>query len=295
MGKHNIRYFFHEGLSNMFSHGFMSFAAIGITVACLLIMGTFTLVAVNANQQLRDMERDNEILAYVDESYTTQQARMLQKEIEAQPNVASAAFITKEEATRNFQEKYADESAFQDLDPEIFRDRYAVKTVDIRLTGETKAAVEKVEGIAEVTAYEAFSDGLITVRNIATVVCVTLIVVLLVVSVFIMSNTIKLTTFDRREEIAIMRMVGATNGFIRWPFVYEGFLLGITGAVAAFLLQWTLYEAVARGVENSDALQLINVMSFQELWVPVAVTFLIAGIAVGVGGSLAAIRRFLQV
>lgn len=295
MGKHNFRYFFHEGVSNMFSHGFMSFAAIGITVACLLIMGTFTLVAVNANQQLKDMEKDNEMLAYVDDSYTTEQARMLQKEIEAQPNVASATFITKEEAMKEFQQKYADETLFQDLDPAILRDRYAVKTVDIQRTGETKAALEKIRGIASVTAYEEISDGLITVRNIATVVCMTLIVILLVVSVFIISNTIKLTTFDRREEIAIMRMVGATNGFIRWPFVYEGFMLGFTGAVIAFLLQWTLYEAVARGVESSDTLQLISIMDFGQLWVPVAVTFLIAGVVIGVGGSLSAIRRFLQV
>lgn len=295
MGKHNFRYFFHEGVSNMFSHGFMSFAAIGITVACLLIMGTFTLVAVNANQQLKDMEKDNEMLAYVDDSYTTEQARMLQKEIEAQPNVASATFITREEAMKEFQQKYADETLFQDLDPAILRDRYAVKTVDIQQTGETKAALEKIKGIASVTAYEEISDGLITVRNIATVVCMTLIVILLVVSVFIISNTIKLTTFDRREEIAIMRMVGATNGFIRWPFVYEGFMLGFTGAVIAFLLQWTLYEAVARGVESSDTLQLISIVDFGQLWVPVAVTFLIAGVVIGVGGSLSAIRRFLQV
>lgn len=295
MGKHNFRYFFREGISNMFSHGFMSFAAIGITVACLLIMGTFTLVAVNANQQLKDMEKDNEMLAYVDESYTTEQARMLQKEIEAQPNVASATFISREEAMKEFQEKYADETLFQDLDPQILRDRYAVKTVNIQLTGETKSAVEKIEGIASVTAYEEISDGLITVRNIATVVCMTLIVILLVVSVFIISNTIKLTTFDRREEIAIMRMVGATNSFIRWPFVYEGFMLGFTGAVVAFLLQWALYEAVTRGVESSDTLQLISVVNFGQLWVPVAVTFLAAGIVIGVGGSLSAIRRFLQV
>jgi cell division transport system permease protein len=196
---------------------------------------------------------------------------------------------------KEFQEKYADETVFQDLDPEILRDRYAVKTVDIQLTGETKAALKEVEGIADVTAYEEISDGLITVRNIATVVCMTLIVILLVVSVFIISNTIKLTTFDRREEIAIMRMVGATNSFIRWPFVYEGFMLGFTGAVIAFLLQWTLYEAVARGVESSDTLQLIRIVDFGQLWVPVAVTFLIAGVVIGVGGSLSAIRRFLQV
>jgi len=295
MGKHSYGYFFREGISNMFSHGFMSFAAIGITVACLLIMGTFTLVAVNANQQLKDMEKDNEMLAYVDESYTTEQARMLQKEIEAQPNVASVTFITREEAMKEFQEKYADETLFQDLDPQILRDRYAVKTVNIQLTGETKEALEKVKGIASVTAYEEISDGLITVRNIATVVCMTLIVILLVVSVFIISNTIKLTTFDRREEIAIMRMVGATNSFIRWPFVYEGFMLGFTGAVIAFLLQWALYEAVTRGVESSDTLQLISVVNFGQLWVPVAATFLIAGVVIGVGGSLSAIRRFLQV
>lgn len=295
MGKHNFRYFFHEGLSNMFSHGFMSFAAVGITVACLLIMGTFTLVAVNANQQLRDMEKDNEILAYVDETYTQEQARMLQKEIEAQPNVASATYISKQQATEAFQEKYENETLFQDLDPKIFRDRYAIKTVDIQKTAETVESVSKVSGIVKINAYEEISNGLITVRNIATVVCVTLILILLVVSVFIISNTIKLTTFDRRDEIAIMRMVGATNGFIRWPFVYEGFMLGLTGAVIAFLLQWTLYEAVTKGVERNDTLQLIQVVDFGQLWGPVAITFLLAGILIGVGGSLAAIRRFLQV
>ncbi len=91
--RHDFSYFFHEGLSNMFSHGFMSFAAIGITVACLLIMGTFTLVAVNANELLRTLEQENEILAYVDDSYTETQARALKSRLEAIPNVASATFI----------------------------------------------------------------------------------------------------------------------------------------------------------------------------------------------------------
>ena len=100
MGKHDFKYFFHEGLSNMFSHGFMSFAAIGITVACLLIMGTFTLVAVNANELLADLEQENEILAYVDDSYTRAQARALQSELEALDNVASVTFISKEEAKK---------------------------------------------------------------------------------------------------------------------------------------------------------------------------------------------------
>ena len=295
MAKHDFRYFFHEGLSNMFSHGFMSFAAIGITVACLLIMGTFTLVAVNANELLRTLEQENEILAYVDESYSEMEAKALKRTLEPIPNVASATFISKEEAMESFTEQYPDEALFQDLDPEILRDRFAIKVVDLQQQSATVEKVKAVEGIAKVNAYEEIAGGFITVRNVATVVCVALIAILFVVSVFIISNTIKLTTFDRREEIAIMRMVGATNGFIRWPFVYEGFLFGLIGAAVAFLLQWGLYGAVAKGVANNDTLQLIEIIPFTEMWLPVAGTFAAAGVVIGVGGSLSAIRKFLQV
>ena len=295
MRRHDFGYFFHEGISNMFSHGFMSFAAIGITVACLLIMGTFTLVAVNADAQLKDLERDNEILAYVDENYTQEQAKALQSRLEAVDNVASATFITKEQAMEDFIAKYPDEDYFQDLDPSILRDRYAIKVKDLTRQSQTVTQIKAVTGIAKVNAYEELAGGFITIRNIATVICVALIAVLFVVSVFIISNTIKLTTFDRKDEIAIMKMVGATNGFIRWPFVYEGFMLGLTGAVLAFLLQWGLYEAIAKGVGESDTLQLISVVPFAQLWQPVAGVFLVAGILIGVGGSLSAIRRFLQV
>ncbi len=281
---HDFRYFFHEGLSNMFSHGFMSFAAIGITVACLLIMGTFTLVAVNANELLKNLEQENEILAYVDDSYTDAQARALQSRLEAIPNVASVTFISKEEAMEDFKAQYPDEELFQDLDPEILEDRYAIKLVDLEEQSETVEAVQALTGISDVSHYEEIAGGFVTVRNVATVVCVALI-----------ANTIKLTTFDRREEIAIMRMVGATNGFIRWPFVYEGFMLGLLGAVIAFFLQWALYAAVARGVDSNDTLQLIRVLPFSELWAPVAAVFALAGIIIGVGGSLSAIRKFLQV
>ena len=295
MAKHNFGYFAHEGLSNMFSHGFMSFAAIGITVACLLIMGTFTLVAVNANGLLEDLEQENEILAYVDDTYTEAESKALQKKLEAVPNVASATYISKRQATEDFAAKYPDEALFQGLDPEIFRDRYAIKVADLEQQGQTVEQVEALEGIAKVNAHEEIAGGFVTVRNVATVVCVALIAILFVVSVFIISNTIKLTTFDRRDEIAIMRMVGATNGFIRWPFVYEGFLFGILGAVIAFFLQWGLYEAVSRGVANNDTLQLIRIIPFEQLWAPVAEVFAGAGIIIGVGGSLSAIRKFLQV
>ena len=295
MAKHSFGYFAHEGLSNMFSHGFMSFAAIGITVACLLIMGTFTLVAVNANGLLEDLEQENEILAYVDDTYTEEESMALQTKLAAIPNVTSATYISKRQATEEFAARYPEEELFQNLDPEIFRDRYVIKVADLERQGQTVDQIENTPGIARVNAYEEIAGGFVTVRNVATVVCVALIAILFVVSVFIISNTIKLTTFDRRDEIAIMRMVGATNGFIRWPFVFEGLLIGLFGAIIGFGLQWLLYNAIATGIAGSDTLQILRVMSFEKIWWPVAAVFLLAGVLVGIGGSLTAIRKFLRV
>jgi len=295
MGKHDFKYFFHEGLTNIFRHGFMSFAAVGTTVACLLIMGTFTLVAVNMDANLKDLEAENEILVFVEETYTEGQTKALQKRLEALPNVASATLITKAEAMENFVADHPEEELFANLDPEILRDRYAIRVDDLELQGETVAALKETAGVADVKAYEELASGFITLRNVATVICLTLIAVLFVISVFIISNTIKLTTFDRRDEIAIMRMVGATNSFIRWPFVYEGFLLGLLSAIVGFALQWLLYASVAKGVNSSDTLQLLRILPFEELWQPVAATFAGAGIIMGVGGSLSAIHKFLQV
>ena len=277
MSKHNFGYFIHEGVSNMFSHGFMSFA----------------LVAVNANGLLKDLERENEMLAFVEEDFA--EPKNLQSKLAAIPNVASVTFISRQQAMERFVEQYPDEEMFQDLDPNILRDRFSIKVADLERISQTKAAVDAVDGIAYVNASEEIAGGFITLRNVATVVCVALIAILFLVSVFIISNTIRLTTFDRREEIAIMRMVGATNGFIRWPFVYEGFLMGFLGASVAFLMEWGLYEAVAQGVSTSDAMQLIEVIPFKELWGPVAGSFAGAGIFIGVGGSLSAIRKYLQV
>ena len=131
----------------MFSHGFMTFAAIGITVACLLIMGTFTLVAVNANAMLEDMESQNQMLAFVDKSLTEDEARALEKTIMAVDNVAKATFISNEEAARTFRDKYEDDELFQGLPDSNFRHRYAIDLVDIGYMSQTKAGLEAVPGI----------------------------------------------------------------------------------------------------------------------------------------------------
>ena len=293
--KHNFTYFFSEGVGNMFSHGFMSFAAIGITVACLVVMGTFSLVAYNAEVQLETLESEYEILAFVDETCDDARTQQVGRALSKIANVKDVEFITKEQATESFEKKYENDYMLQDLDAEIFRDRYAVFVSDLNAVNQTAEAIRGVEGVAKVRVDEDIAGGFITLRNVAGIVCIALIAILLVVSVFIISNTIKLTTFDRRDEIAIMKMVGATDGFIRWPFVYEGFFLGLISAVVAFLLQWLLYASVAKSLTMSDTMQLLKIVPFETIWQPVMAIFGAAGILIGIGGSLTAIRKFLRV
>ena len=291
----NFGYFFREGARSMFSHGFMSFAAVSITVACLLIMGTFSLVAYNANENLKDLQRENAMVAFVDEDLSETAAKALQSQLEKVDNVADCTFVSREEARDAYVAQYDEDDLYSNLDASVFRHRYVIHLTDPDQMAATKTAVENVKGIGDVRADQTISNGFITVRNVAGVISVALIAVLLMVSLFIISNTIKLTTFDRRDEIAIMKMVGATDSFIRWPFVFEGLLLGLCGAVVAFGLQWLLYEAVANGIGSSDTMQLLEVTPFISIWKPVAMSFAAAGVVIGVGGSLMAIRRFLKV
>lgn len=293
--KRNFGYFFKEGAGNMFTHGFMSFAAVGITVACLIVMGTFSLITYNANENLKELQRENAVLAFVDDTLDEGTARLIGDEIAVLPNVADCTFVSREQARDDYVEKYDEDELYSDLTADVFRHRFVVHLLDSELMGETKATIEAVPGIAKVRGDETISNGFVTMRNVVGAVSVALIAVLLIVSVFIISNTIKLTTFDRRDEIAVMKMVGATNSFIRWPFVFEGMLLGLCGAVVAFALQWLLYGAVSGAIMENDTLQLISITPFEEICGIVALTFVLAGLLVGVGGSLTAIRKFLRV
>ena len=149
--------------------------------------------------------------------------------------------------------------------------------------------------MGDVRAAIDIANGFVLVRNIATGVAMILVGILLVISLFIIANTIKLATFYRREEIAIMKMCGATDGFIEWPFVVEGMLLGLTGALIAFFAQWGLYQMVAKLAIQGNGLSLVTMLSYGSMSGTILAVFCAVGAVIGVGGSLVAIRKFLQV
>ena len=247
-----LGYLIKSGFTGIFSHGLMSFATVTITMACLIIMGSFGLLVVNINEMIADLESENEVVAFIDENLTEEEARAIEPLIEAVPNVAGAEFMSRAEAMENFQEDY-DPELFDSLDESVFRHRYIIHLTDISLTAQTKTDLEAVDGVADVNAHLDYAQGFITARNIVSIVSLALIVILIIVSFFIMTNTIKLATFTRREEIAILRMVGASNGFIRCPFIVEGLVLGVLGSLLAFIIEWGLYSLLLNRVMGGVA------------------------------------------
>ena len=295
MKKNNIGYLLREGFRGVFLHGFMSFAAICVTVACLIIMGSFCLILYNTSAMVKDLEQKNEMLVYIDESYSEAKAKSVGSQINLITNVRSAVFVSREQALEDFIDEQNDASLFAGIDPDTLRDRYVVTVEDNSLLKQTYEKLKDIEGVADVSAHFEIAEGFQTVQNVLNIASLVIVSVLFVVSLFIISNTVKLAMYSRSEEIAIMKMVGATNGFIRWPFVYEGFMIGLLSAVLGFGLQWLLYESVAKSLTMSDRLQLLTIVDFTSIWRPVAAIFAAAGILIGVGGSLTAIRKFLHV
>lgn len=295
MRRNKSGYYIREGINSIFTHGFMSFASVCVIVACLLIMGSFTLLAMNVSDIIKTLESENQVLAYVDESLSDSEARALESKIEALPNVSSAQFVSRDEAMDSFVASYDDPTLFEGLDASVLRHRYVISMDDISGMDSVRRDLLEIRGIARVNAHLEISAGFIRVRNIVSAISVVLVTILFIISLFIMSNTIKLTTFERRDEIAIMKMVGATSGFIRWPFVVEGLLLGCFGSLTAYILQWGVYRIVSDSIVASSGLSFISAIPFSALAIPMLAAFLAVGLGVGIIGSLMAIRNYLKV
>ena len=295
MKKNNIGYLLREGFRGVFLHGFMSFAAVCVTVACLIIMGTFSLVLYNVHVMIVDLEKENQVLVYIDEDYSEAEAKSVGSRINLISNVHEAKFVSREQALDNFVGKQSDTTAFNGVDASILRDRYEVTVEDNSLLEQTVAEIEKIDGVAEVSAHYEIANGFQSLQKVLNIASMVIIIVLFVVSLFIISNTVKLAMYSRSEEIAIMKMVGATNSFIRLPFVVEGFLLGLVGALCSFFIEWGLYEAIRNAIANTGSLTFLHIVPFTQVLWPMAAICTVVGFLIGIVGSLMSIRRFLKV
>ena len=295
MKLNNLGYLLKEGFRGIFLHGFMSFAAVCVTVACLVIVGSFSILAYNLDLMVQELNQTSEILVYIDSSLSDAEARSVGTKINQLDNVLQATFVSREEALENFIADHDGDSAFSGVQADDLRHRYVVVLEDNTKMEQTDQQLKDIPGVAKTNAAYELAEGFSTIQDVLHMVSLALIAVLLVVSLLIISNTVKLAMYDRKDEIAIMKMVGATNGFIRLPFVVEGFSLGMIGAILAFGLEWVAYDAMIQRIALVDSLQLFTFVSFQEVLIPMVAVFGAAGMFVGIVGSWTSIRKFMNV
>ena len=292
----NLGYLIKEGFHGIFLHSFMSFAAICVTIACLLIVGSFSILAYNLDVMVDKLNQTSEIMVYIDSSLSDAEARSIGTRINQLENVQKAEFITREQALENFVNDHNNNAAFNGVQAQDLRHRYVVTLEDNTLMELTDKQLKGIPGVDKTNAAYELAEGFSTIQNVLNIASVALIAMLLVISLLIISNTVKLAMYDRRNEIAIMKMVGATNSFIRLPFIVEGFTLGMIGAILAFGLEWVLYDALVQRIAAVDALRLFTFVPFLgELLVPMLITFGSAGLFVGIVGSWTSIRKFMDV
>ena len=295
MRLNNIGYLLKEGFKGIFTHGFMSFAAVCVTVACLVIVGSFSILAYNLDVMVEDLNQTSEILVYVDQELSDAEARSIGTKINLLDNVLQSTFVSREEALEDFIADHDGDSAFSGVQASDLRHRYVVVLENNLQMKQTDEQLKALPGVAKTKAAYELAEGFTTIQSVLHMVSYAVIAVLLVVSLLIISNTVKLAMYDRKDEIAIMKMVGATNGFIRLPFIVEGFTLGMIGAILAFGLEWAGYDALVQRIGSVDSLQLFDLVPFQELLIPMVVVFAGAGMFVGIVGSWTSIRKFMDV
>ncbi len=291
----NLGYLTKEGVRGIFLHGFMSFAAVCVTVACLLIVGSFSCLMYNVNIMVEELNRTNEILVYIDSELPDHEARSVGTKINQIENVHQSKFVSREEALEDFVADHQGDEAFSGVEASDLRHRYVVTLIDNAKIKDTVDKINQIAGVAKINASYELAEGFSTLQNVLRIASFAVIAILLVVSLLIISNTVKLAMYDRRDEIAIMKMVGATNGFIRLPFVVEGFILGMAGAMLAFGLEWFMYDMLVLRIGAIDTLKLFTFVPFTELLLPMILTFVFAGLFVGVVGSWTSIRKFMDV
>ena len=295
MRLNNLGYLLKEGFRGIFLHGFMSFAAICVTIACLLIVGSFSILAYNLDVMVEDLNQTSEIMVYIDTSLSDAEARSVGTKINALDNILQSTFVSREEALQNFISDHDNNAAFNGVQAEDLRHRYVVTLEDNTLMEQTDQQLQQIPGVAKTNAAYELAEGFTTIQNVLHLATVALMAMLLVISLLIISNTVKLSMYDRKDEIAIMKMVGATNSFIRLPFIVEGFTLGMVAAVLAFGLEWVLYDTLVERMAAVDALRLFSFVPFLDLLIPMVLTFGAAGLFVGIVGSWTSIRKFLDV
>ncbi len=285
------RYHIKESFKGLFRNRLVNTAAIGLLIACLVITGVFGLLMLNINKIIEDLGAVNEISIFLEEHFTTEESVRVGDIIGSVENISEYAFVSKEEGLESLREIYGSLIDGLENDNPI-RDSFRIIVKDQSLIAQTASVLESIEGVAKVNYRGDVADRFLQIRNMVALIGLAFIAVLALLSIAIISNSIRISAFTRREEIAVMKTVGATNRFIRASFVLEGLFIGIFGAALSFVALYFLYTKVFYPAFGS--LSFIKPIDFISMVTPIAIFFGVAGPIMGLCGSALALRKYLK-
>ncbi len=292
----SLAYLTKEGIKNVWLNRLMSVASISVLLACLVMMGIAYMLVVNMESVISEIEAANVIMAFIDDGADDETIRNVEKNLMMIDNVKKCEFVSKEEAFQKQIENIGEDKKviFEGMENPL-PDAYRVELKDLKQFDSTLEQIRNVENIQAIQENKDLSLQVAKIRETVTFISVGVILILLVVSLFIISNTIKITMFSRRLEIKIMKSVGATAWFIRWPFMVEGMLLGIIAGGLSLGLVWGVYELVARSIGDSLGFIMSNgPVQFTDHVIFLLIAFIAVGIVTGAFGSAVSIGKYLK-
>lgn len=294
-------YLVKQGFKNLWNNRLMSLASIGVLVSCMLLIGAAALLAVNVSNVVDELEDQSEAIVYLDDGTSDADRERIRKDIIATGKISTVEFISKEEALSSMMESMGNEGLLFDAykDNNNLPDSYRITFDDVSHLENTVAAIEKIDGVLSVSAMTEVANVITGIKKMAYIGGIVIIGLLIAVSLMIVGNTIKITVFSRRREISIMKYVGATNGFIRLPFVVEGMSLGIISGAIAYGLIYFGYDYLTNWVlsQKSDWFSMIvsGMVPFSAISSQLLIGFLCGGALIGVFGCAAFIGKHLKV
>ncbi len=325
MRYNGLSYLIGEGFKNMFKNTKSTVISVITMICTMFLFGIFFAIGVNINSILEQVQLKQGMEIFIWDEVTDEQKNKFETEIKALEGVNSVRYKNKQQALDSFKESLGAENSKvlegYENDKNIFPASYIVTLTELEKSDEIQAEVRRIGAkiataeragqvdlnIEETTEHDSIiknitsSDNtintLITIVRGVRITIGVIFIILLVISITIISNTIKLTVHARRKEISIMKYVGATNSFIRWPFLVEGIIIGIIAAILTLVIVGVLYDFVIKSIETSNVLQKmgITLLQFIEIAKPVAIVYAVLGIGVGIIGSSVSMKKYLEV
>jgi cell division transport system permease protein len=293
----SIAYLTREGFRNIWVNRLLSLATVVVLISCLIIVGSGSLIFLNINSVLDLIEDQNIVMVYIQDNATdydidTMKVRLMNIENIDSDNIT---FVPREEAFERQKATYGDKASLLDgLSPTILPDAYKVTLEDLEKFDETIEEIKRVENVMQIHENSDLAGKLATIRNAVSYVSIGVIAILFFVSLFIVANTIRITIFNRRLEISIMKAVGATNAFIRWPFIVEGILLGLFSAVLGLGIQYGVYSVASIWLGNIMAMLGGRAINFLDYAGYIFRIFAFIGVFIGAFGSIISLNKYLK-